>query len=279
MFLSADVISLVLYCAQQLGVTLGVGSQTILLVAYLMAMRDGVIDPKEAQFVRAVRYVLIAGLVLIVSSGVGITALHLVAGQAATIFSEAYLFKWVLIIGTIIFTLVNDISPKIAYGLAGGSWYALFIVHILAPVATWVNLLTLYLVWMVGFLMCWIIAVYGTKERKAVAPKEVPPERPAPAIKSITAGPAYHKTPAPAPAPVKTEVPKPPPSPPPVPPAPKPEPPKVSAPVNSPKVEQKHIVQTLPQPTLPSEQTLPVKKPENPWLPAIKIMPKENNQN
>src|SRR5581483_881342 len=97
MFASSDVINLVLYCLQQLGVTLGVGAQTILLIAYVQAMRDGVVDSKEAQFSRALSVVLNAAIICVVVSGLGITALHLIAGQSDVVYSPAFLFKWVLV--------------------------------------------------------------------------------------------------------------------------------------------------------------------------------------
>ncbi len=297
MFLSADVVSLLLYCAQQLGVTLGVGAQTIMLVAYLSAMRDGIIDDKEAQFVRAVRNVLNAGLFLIIFSGIGITILHMMAGEAAIIFTEAYLFKWLLILAVLTFTLLKNFSQKVMQGLAGGSWSALFIVHILAPIASWANLITLYIVWMIGFGICWSLLVYFTTQKgvvkKIVMPvkKVVPPPPPIQPIKSIVVpkSPMPVATPKPVPP---TPKPVPPPPMPPAPkpvavlppqpivaPAPKPTPPP--PPPNLPVLEQKHILQTLPQPEVaqkPDVDPVPAAKAaENPWLPAIKIMPKSQN--
>jgi len=270
MFLSADVISLLLYCAQQLGVTLGVGAQTIMLVAYVMAMRDGVVDDKEAQFSRAVMRVLITGLTLIILSGLGIMALHFLAGESAVIFSQAFLFKWLLIIGVLVCTLFNNLPQHMMLGLAGGSWYALFVVHILAPVATWANLLTLYAVWMIGFGICWAIIVLATRGKGGIVqPKKevnkiLPPIiKTAPPVKPIVAAPK----------------PPPPPTPPPPPPAPMPKLTVVAPPpINLPVLEQQHILQTLPQPEVNKPQSAaPVapKPEENPWLPAIQVMPKE----
>lgn len=285
MFLSADVVSLVLYCAQQLGVTLGVGAQTIMLIAYLSAMRDGIVDAKEAQFSRAVRAVLNAGLVLIIISGVGVTVMHVMAGQTATILSSAYLFKWLLVFAVLAFTLLKNLPQHILQGLAGGSWYALFIVHILAPVASWANLALLYAVWMVGFGICWAILVFTTKERKGgakeVKKESIPVAKPAPALKSVPDFPFAPK-PIPPPAPPAPKpVPPPPPAPKPMPPPPPPLPPPkpvAPPPVNLPVLEQPHILQTLPQPEVP-KQAQPASPaapaPEqNPWLPALKIMPK-----
>lgn len=291
MFLSADVISLVLYCAQQLGVTLGVGAQTIMLVAYLSAMRDGVVDAKEAQFARAVRRVLMLGLVLIVLSGIGITMMHIVSGQTGTVLAAAYLFKWILVVSVVVFTVLNQLPQKIMQGLAGGSWYALFIVHILAPVASWANLLTLYVVWMIGFFLCWIALTYATKDKSvqiAVPVKAQPkpaaqPAKPPALPKPIT--PQVQTKPVPPPqapvmqkptvhaaaVPVKPAVP-----PPALPAVPKPPaviktvPPPVNLPVSSPQ----HILQTLPQPQVEKKPLPQAPKEQNPWLPSIRVMPK-----
>ena len=69
MFISFDVINLVLYIMQQFGVMLAVGAQTIVLVAYLSTIRDGVVDNQEERFAKAVKKVLYVGIALIVVSG------------------------------------------------------------------------------------------------------------------------------------------------------------------------------------------------------------------
>ena len=164
MFLSAELINLILYCAQQFGVALGFGSATVLLVAYLIAMRDGKVDDKEAQYYRAVRGALNIGLLFIILSGVGITALHAAAAQDGVLTTPAFLFKWILVGMALGFTLLARSRDHWALeGLSGGTWYALFLVHILAPVTGWFNLITLYAVWMVGFNLCWAALVYAMK--------------------------------------------------------------------------------------------------------------------
>jgi len=50
-------------------IALGLGAQTIMLVAYVSAMRDGAIDEHEAQFLRATRGVLWVAFVFIIVSG------------------------------------------------------------------------------------------------------------------------------------------------------------------------------------------------------------------
>ena len=66
MFFSGEMVALVLYGFQQFGVMLGVGAETILLIVYLMSLRDGVVEPKEVQFARAIRKTLYIGLCIII---------------------------------------------------------------------------------------------------------------------------------------------------------------------------------------------------------------------
>jgi len=177
----ADVLNLIFYCAQQLGVALGVGAETIMLVAYLQAARDGVIDAKEAQFMRATRGVLFTALALIIVSGFGITALHVLAAQSATIFTPAYLFKWLLILVVLLLTAFRKLVPqKYDEALLGGSWYALFVVHILAPVTTWTNLLEWWAIWMVGFALCWTALTLIIRDKKPKTTEEKPAPIPKP---------------------------------------------------------------------------------------------------
>jgi hypothetical protein len=175
MIFDVELISLLLYCAQQLGVALGLGAQTIMLVAYLSSIHDGVIDATEERLLRATRNTLWVSLALMVISGVAITALHFLGGQGVTVLTPAYLFKTILIVLVIVLTaLLHTLPETFAEGLLGGTWYALFLVHILAPVTTWVNLLTLWAVWMVGFNLIWYVLVFSTRERKKFAAKPVP---------------------------------------------------------------------------------------------------------
>jgi hypothetical protein len=201
MFLSADFLNLIFYCVQQLGVTLGVGAETIMLAAYLISMRDGVVDEKETQYARAIKRVMATALWLIVLSGLGITALHLTAGESATVFTSAFLFKWMLIVLAIVLTFLRRVSKlSVVEGVIGGTWYALFLIHILAPVTSWFNLGTLYAVWLVGFVLCWEALVVIRRDKKSTpAKKPLPP---------VVAPVAPVKIVPPPPAPEPVSIPK-----------------------------------------------------------------------
>ena len=173
---------LLLYVVQQLGVMFAVGAQTIILLAYILSVRDGVVDSQEERFAHAIKKVLFFGIILILVSGAAITALELFSGNHAVVFAPAYLFKACLI-GLVVFlslAIQGDSVPEgILEGLAGGTWYALFIVHILAPVAGWNQLVILYAIWIVGFMACWSALLYMMRGRVPayadVPNKKIPP--------------------------------------------------------------------------------------------------------
>ncbi|MBY0473012.1 hypothetical protein K2Q00_01865 [Patescibacteria group bacterium] len=169
-----SLITLGLYCVQQLGVTLAVGAETILLVAYLQAVRDGVVDEEEKGFARAVRSVKDFGLFFIIISGGALVANQFFTGQLNDFLSITVLFKWSLIgIGLFLgFVRGSGLITGLIQGLSAGTWYALFAVHILAPEAPWEQLVIFYGIWLVGFCMCWTVLVFSLRNKKAayVAP-------------------------------------------------------------------------------------------------------------
>jgi hypothetical protein len=167
MGLDGELINLILYCVQQAGIALGFGAQTIMLVAYIRAAKDRVVDEKESQFLSATHWAIFAALMLIITSGVGIAILHFAAGQTAVLFAPAFLFKWLLIGVVLVLTLMwRAVPQKVNEAVLGGSWYALFLVHILAPVANWVDLFILWGAWMVGFVLVWSALVVLSKDPK-----------------------------------------------------------------------------------------------------------------
>jgi hypothetical protein len=275
MSLDSGAIGLLLYCIQQAGVMLGVGSETIILVAYLMAMRDGVIDAKEAQFFRAVKRVLSFGLFLILISGGVITAGHILMGQWSIIFSAPYLFKWILIglIYLINFGIRSSaLSEGLGQGLAGATWSALFVVHILAPIVTWGMMLVLYFLWLVGFFICWEVVCYIMKGKPGDIEQPVPGVPSRAIIQNIPPQPTPTFTPQPAPVfqqqqpkswPMQRAS---------VPQVPRPASYSYAAPVTPPATPAPMPAPSAPANTKPTAPTPPAQPPSN--LPAIRVMPK-----
>ena len=181
MFFSGEVVALVLYSFQQFGIMLGVGAETIILVVFLVSLRDGAVEPKEAQFARAIRKTLYVGLGIIIFSGVGITVYHALLGQIGIILQPAFLFKWLLVSLVLLAALARPRSSAFSHilfeGAVGGTWYALFLVHILAPVTTWPILLGLYGLWLLGFEAFWwalALVMHGGVEVGSIQPVPKP---------------------------------------------------------------------------------------------------------
>ncbi len=279
MSFSVEVFSLALYVLQQLGVMLAVGAQTAILAAYLLSIRDGVVEIKEAQFAGAIRRILSVGMAIIILSGFGAIAFHILIGQEAVLYAPAFLFKWVLIGILGVLLLASSKVPFTHYlslGFAGATWYALFVLHILAPVTSWTDLGVLYGVWVTGFMLVWIALVYmlrgGPKEVEVKEIKKVPPIPLTPK--------AVPRIPLPrAPAPVVPVAP----------PAPKPALVAAVAPHKPVPPPALHAATRPPLPVLPSGRPLPPTAPvphkpkveervqdpdESPELPAIRVMPK-----
>lgn len=300
MSFSVDVVSLVLFCIQQLGVMLAVGAETVILIAYLVSMRDGVVEAKEEQFGRAVSRALNLGLFLIILSGVAITLMHLSQGATEVVFSPAYLFKWLLIGGLFVLDMLRRKKVFMHFlweGVVGANWYALFIVHILAPVATWTDLLVLCAIWNIGFILCFVSIAYSMRARTTSvvpkpAPKQVPIVVQEKKIEKKVEVPKQVITPVPPPKPIPPPIPKPTPPPPKpvVPPMPQ-KPailPALAQPEPFPMVIQKPLIPPVPQkppmsvPQKPQEEK--IKDPDQyPGLPAIRVMPRTqadvDNQN
>ncbi len=266
-----ELLPLVLNLVQQLGIMLGVGAATVLLVSYLVSMRDGVVEAKEAQFARVVQHVLEIGVVLIITSGAIITIMHATAGQYDIISSPAYFFKWVLVgfvSAALVMRRTKPFAPSILEGLVGATWYALFILHVLAPITVWADLLFLYAAWVAGFTLLWVSL------SKLITARSPVPSSPA-------AVPVGKTAPAPAPKPVvsppapKVQQPAPPPPPPAPVPLPKPPTPPVAVKAVLPVVAHAELeAPHKPAEPAPVKASVPVKPPP-PMAAAAPVKPKE----
>jgi hypothetical protein len=136
-----------------IGLTLGVGSSTFALIFFIRALEDGTIDQLEKRFMHTVYFVLRIGMILI---GIGLLA-TLLTGQSLP-FTQ-YAMQWTLLAVVTINALLmtwNIMPMTIGPVLAGGSWYALFLVTSLpiAPVS-YMKLLVYYALFLVVFFVVW----------------------------------------------------------------------------------------------------------------------------
>ncbi len=284
MFFSIEMADLVLYCVQQIGMMLAVGAETIVLIAYAVSMRDGKADETEIRFSKAVHRALSIGVLFIVVSGVLITMIHTMLDQAAIVFEPIFLFKWLLIIelmGIYIWQRGKTFSHPLIEGVVGGTWYALFLIHILAPITTWTNLLVLYVLFVGGVVIIWSVIVKATsphiekRVEKKVEPKpvkkvEMPPPLPPPKIVAPPPPPPKPVPVVPPPAPMPLVAAVLPPPPPPIPTPVIPPPPPV--------VVQKPVAPPPPAPVPPPAKPAADDPHHSFWLPAIHIMPKDEKE-
>lgn len=283
MFVSVELIDLLLYCVQQLGVMLAVGAETVFLVCYIYAMRDNVLTDVEAQFSRTIRRAIVVGLGCILLSGLTITVVHTALGHQAILTEPAFLFKWSLILGLVAVYAVKKKQPfsnVFVEGAIGATWYSLFLIHIIAPITSWMTLGIAYVLLEAVFVVGWFAAVRSFQvhrniEQNAKALPQTPPppvEQNHPVI-----------TPAPPPSVLIKKVAEVPPPPPPVvqlPPKPvvqpPPPPPRVVAPPPAPKPLP--VAPVVPRPVVAAQAPAPKPKPvsselHSEWLPAIHVMP------
>lgn len=245
-----------IYVLQQLGVMLGVGAQTVLLCTHLIAVHKGEAENLQSSFAYAARRSLLIGFFLIIGSGMAAIGVHVTGGNLNVLLAPVFGFKWALI-GIVLcaFWLQNLLShwSNMLAGFAGGTWYALFLVHSLAPVTSWLNLIGLYFVWLALFMVFWGAFVFIM--RKAAR---------APQKKVVASAVVQIKTPVPPPL-VPTPKPMPPP--------PKPLPPPVFKPTVVTPLPPKP---TPPPPVVPKPTAVlvspPVFKPAVP--PPVAVPPK-----
>lgn len=224
MALDAGLFSLGVALIQQLGIVLGVGAQTILLTAHFLALHSRRSEEMHG-YVHTARQVRAVSLMLIILSGVAAVIIHLQTGTSETLFAPAFIFKWGLIGILALFHMLEEGSAGYKQdaieGFEGTNWYALFIVHTMAPVVSWAFLLEIYGGWFVAFGTVWVAFVAFMRwQGTTKAPNPMPaapatplPPKPAPAAVPIPVLPKLQPqpqptvaTPPPAPIPPKIEV-------------------------------------------------------------------------
>ena len=240
-----EFIFFVIYVAQQLGVMLGVGSMTVLLCTHLIAVRHGEQESPHASYAEAARKALSASFFFIIISGAAAIVVHVFSGSLDILFAPAFMFKWFLIGAALwAFFRSNQLSrwSNTLAGFAGGTWYALFLVHSLGPVTTWTTLIILYVFWLLLFLAVWAVFVWLMRKNiknagifiQTPAPKPyIPPLSPRVVVAPPSFVPKPVPPPPPKPVPPPVFVPPPPPKPVP-PPAPRPAPPPAPKPPQPP---------------------------------------------
>lgn len=278
MLSSVDLVSLILFCVQQVGVVLAVGAQTVMLGSLLTSARELRIDEKKERFGRIVIRILAVGLFLMIVSGVAATALHFSFEQMNIIEAPAYIFKWILLIlssGIALYVAQRPYTHFFGEGVLGAQLYALLVLHVLAPLVGWADILIPYAIGTITFIVLWVIVVRlllrAPKETTSAptilkrAPVVLPPVEKIPEPVVVEMPPA----PVPLPPPVVVAVP------------PLPEKEKELPPPALPVVVETHIaVSTPPVLPVPQKPVPELKIPQKPiedildeGLPTIRVMP------
>ena len=120
------------------GLTLGVGSSTFALTFYFLSQTDGVVDPSERRFMHAVYAILRIGMIAIALGLIMSLFSPDLAGIGKGETVRYGLFWALLAVITINAILMSKHLMPMRYGpvIAGGSWYALFLVNSLPVLAT-----------------------------------------------------------------------------------------------------------------------------------------------
>ena len=174
---AGDVAALLIYVVQGLGVLLGVGAETVLLVLYLLALHSPL--KSHEHMTRVARRARSWALFLIITSGIGAVLYQLMTGEPGVLFAPAFIFKWLLIIAVLAlyFAARKYSAHGVVEGLSGAHWYALFLVHTIAPVTTWAILGSLYAAWLVFFAALWggfSLLMRGAKKSSGTIPVSNP---------------------------------------------------------------------------------------------------------
>jgi hypothetical protein len=205
MALGGELFSLIVSLVQEVSIVAGVGALTVTLVGHLLSLHAHQSEGTRG-YVRAARHIRALALIGIIVSGGAAVLIHFASGTPAVLVVPAFLFKWVLIALLTAFYFAEWRATGVAQdaieGFEGANWYALIIVHTVAPVVGWLFLLKLYAGWLITFGVLWAVFVWLMRGQSTLKPAA---QKPAPA-----AAPIQKPVPPPAAKPVAAPLPKPP---------------------------------------------------------------------
>lgn len=124
---------LILVILHVLGTVLGVGGATFAEIFIIKALRDGVIEPLEADYLKTVYTILRIGLIITVISGFGFLFMIRIAGHEEVLYNAKLWAKLTIIVIILANALLLQ-SRKISFRYGGAisltSWYAATILGI-----------------------------------------------------------------------------------------------------------------------------------------------------
>lgn len=126
-------IDLYIHLMRELGLTLAVASSTYALIFFYKATADGTVDATERSFMHTVYFVLRIGLLLLIGAEALGVFLYEMYGSSAEYFYTPVFYGRVTLLSVIVanaFLMQWRIMPMwLGPALAGGSWYAYFLLN------------------------------------------------------------------------------------------------------------------------------------------------------
>jgi hypothetical protein len=130
-----EIIIVLVAIIQSMAISLGVGSSTLAIINFFVAIADGKIDPQERAMMGIVYTVLRVAMVLILLTALVLTGINY------SIAGLAYFNPFVLAVWTVIgvlylnaFLMTKHVMPSnIGPGLQAASWYTLGVLMTLIP--------------------------------------------------------------------------------------------------------------------------------------------------
>jgi hypothetical protein len=131
-----DIVFIILVVLQSMAISLGVGSSTLAIINFFVAISDGTIDPQERKLMGVVYIVLrVAMVAILVTTGI-LALLHITTLNTPYLTSYTAAF-WTLLIVLFVnaVLMTKHIMPSnIGPALQASTWYTLGILTALLPV-------------------------------------------------------------------------------------------------------------------------------------------------
>lgn len=144
-----------------IGVVLGAGGATFAEIFYLKAIKDGIVEPLEADYLKTIYRILRIGTFILVLSGFGYLIFYRMSGQEELIYNQRLWAKFTVVL-IILFNALLLQSKKIPIWLGSAvsltSWYGALILGTWRSLkAPFFEILAIYFV--VIFIVAAILAV------------------------------------------------------------------------------------------------------------------------
>lgn len=134
-----------------IGVVLGVSGAVFAEIFTLRALRDGVVDPTESDFLKTTYRVLRVGMVLIIFSGFGFFLLYRIDGNTEYLYNVKYWVKMTFVVIILLNALLLQ-AKRIPFWLGSAlsitSWVSALVVSVIGRGlgnASYLDVMTIYL--------------------------------------------------------------------------------------------------------------------------------------